>query len=32
VSWAFENEEYELVQHGNGVAKRGEPLEVEGYI
>jgi hypothetical protein len=32
VSLAFESGEYELVQQQNGVAKRGEMLEVEGYI
>jgi hypothetical protein len=32
VRLAFENEEYELVQQGNAMAKREEPLEVKGYL
>jgi hypothetical protein len=30
--FGLESGEYELVQQQNRVAKRGEPLEVEGYI
>jgi hypothetical protein len=32
VIWAFEDEGNEFEQQYNAVAKRGEPLEVEGYL